>query len=137
MTNLPAPSDILSGDVTTIDDISPSEMYAMTIALAYEINQAADNAPRAEFIKVLNIATTVVLENFEADFVFLFLRAVLRTNEQGESQFNLRTDLNERNKTLFHDNFLGIIKNIPSDDNDYFKKLEERLTFSYDIHKDS
>ena len=78
---LPNPSDILSGDVTTLDIKEVSAMYSLTISLCYEMKDMVDNklVTNSEFNQVFDRFLAYMMNNFETELVILGAKIALKT----------------------------------------------------------
>ena len=77
---MPNPSDILSGKVKTLDTKEISAMYALTIAMCYELKDAIDNKKSSkEFHVMADNFFSYIMANFETELVVMGAKIALKT----------------------------------------------------------
>lgn len=81
---LPKPSDILSGKVTHAETKEISAMYALAVALCYELKEA-DQQDDKDFFNKMNYFFRFGMDNFETELVVMSIRLAM-------TQYNLPID---------------------------------------------
>lgn len=77
---MPNPADILSGKVKTLDVKEISAMYALTIAMCYELKEAVDNKKSSkEFHEMADNFFAYTMANFETELVVMSAKIALKT----------------------------------------------------------
>lgn len=98
---LPNPSEILNGNITTLEVKEVSAMYSLTISMCYEMKDMVDNkrVTTAEFNKVFDNFLGYMMTNFETELVILGAKIALKT-------YNLEMDaLKLKHFDEFHKKF--------------------------------
>jgi hypothetical protein len=75
---MPNPDDILTGRITTLQHKEISAMYALTIALCYELKDASDRGD-ADWNDKINYFFTFMMENFETELVIMGVKLAIAT----------------------------------------------------------
>lgn len=76
--DLPNPTDILTGRVTTLKTKELSAKYSLAISLCYELREMLDRkTPDAEFHQAVDRFFEFMMDNFETDLVIMAARTAL------------------------------------------------------------
>ena len=77
---MPNPADILAGKVKTLDVKEISAMYALTVAMCYELKDAVDNKKSSkEFHAMADNFFSYIMANFETELVVMGAKIALKT----------------------------------------------------------
>jgi len=108
--NLPNPTDIIEGKVSTLDSKVSSEIsakYSLTVSLAYELNDIYQkDGVEGEFKPAINNVVKFAFDNFEPEMVVFFLRTIMKDYK---IMFNLRTTLDKNLQKTFQERYVKYI----------------------------
>lgn len=89
---MPAPADILSGKVTTLDVKEISAMYALTTGLCYELKAASDDktVPIQKMNEMVDTFLEYVMANFETELIVMGCKLLMKTYKIRFEQFSVK-----------------------------------------------
>jgi hypothetical protein len=89
---MPAPADILSGKVTTLDVKEISAMYALTTGLCYELKAASDDktVPTQKMNEMVDNFLEYVMANFETELIVMGCKLLMKTYKIRFDQFSVK-----------------------------------------------